>query len=102
MADRDKADGDRPTDRKRLPIREAARLVGRDYRYLRKLALELQVRSYRRGGTARRPWLEFYLDELRADLDKAEQFKRVAASVPPRKPRVSSVSSALHPAAAAM
>lgn len=89
------------TEHVRMPIRKAAKIVNRDYRKLRILAKSGAIRSYRKGGNSHSPWLEVYLDQLRHDLDRVEQFKR-ASHPPERKSRRLSSSSTLHPAALAM
>jgi hypothetical protein len=64
--------------RTRLPIREAAKELCVDYRHLLRLSRDQKIRSYRRGNR-----YEFYLNELREDLDRAEQY-----SFPPPAPAI--------------
>lgn len=85
----------------RLSIRDAAKRVGRDWRYIRDLAERHKITSYARGSKKRR-YYEFYEDELRSELDDFERVEPETVKKERPKHRRTSKPESLHPAALAM
>lgn len=83
-------------ERPRVPIRGAARQLGVHYTYLKRLADEHKIRFYRRGNKT-----QFYMDELREDLDLVERNASPDVREQPKRRRASRPGP-LHPAAAAI
>lgn len=85
-----------------IPIRQAAREVGRRRQYVRDLIDGGFLTAYRRGGSDDEPRLEVYLSDLHAAIQRHDRYVPKSKAAPKRPVKSNRRNGTLHPAAMRM